>query len=169
MVGQCSICSIPRYERTHGSNDVNGKGAMYSASGKQKWKPQSLTEAELVGVHTNYPFDFLRERSHQPIERTTKILSTNTTNLKYYLAMEPDLTKQKFGMWTNDYERGVFPEKYPYGQFNSGDDVQSFAGAAWYSFVSHVVYRKTVLKSFNGHYRANSCGISYDILRTCDM
>ena len=50
-----------------------GKDAMYSASGKEKWKTQSLTEAELVGVHTNYPFDFLQERSHQPIEHMTKI------------------------------------------------------------------------------------------------
>ena len=40
--------------------------------------------------------------------------------------------------------------------YNSGDDVQSYAGAAWLPFVSEIRYKTNALRNYNGYYIGNS-------------
>jgi hypothetical protein len=85
---------------------------------------------------TNYPLEFLQREGR--------------------MDLSPDLSQHHFAMWGYDF--GSIPGlgEYTAGKFNSGEDVQSFASVTWYPFVSDVVDKKVALKTFDGHYVANS-------------
>ena len=92
-----------------------------------------MGESDLWG--TNFPFGFLQEKDDQP------------------LALAPDMNTEQFAMYgfhfNNDHD------KYPTGRYNSGEDIQSMAGLAWYPFLTEVRNKNTALVNYTGYFVAN--------------
>ena len=112
--------------RTWGANIQHCDSSMY----------QDYDPYQLHFNMTNYPLEFLQREGR--------------------MVLAPDLSQHHFAMWGYDF--GSIPGlgEYTAGKFNSGEDVQSFASVTWYPFVSDVVDKKVALKTFDGHYVANS-------------
>lgn len=87
---------------------------------------------------THFPYEFFND---DPV-------SVNST---LSLAPRVMLTTEKFAMW---YNGDISKDDCKY--YNSGEDVQSFAGAAWLPFISELRKKKDVLRNYNGYYIGNA-------------
>ena len=88
---------------------------------------------------TNFPYVFFNDG---PVSEESNSLS---------LAPKAMLTTEKFAVW------GVGDiEKDNCRHYNSGEDVQSYAGAAWLPFISELRNKFNALHNFNGYYIANA-------------
>jgi len=88
---------------------------------------------------THFPFEFFND---DPVSANSNSLS---------LAPRVMLTTEKFTMW---YNGDISKERCKY--YNSGEDVQSFAGAAWLPFISELRKKRDVLRNYNGYYIGNA-------------
>ena len=86
---------------------------------------------------TNFPFELLSDRSrsteHEPLA----------------LAPREIMLAEKFAMWGAQQIASC-------KGYNSGEDVQSYAGAAWLPYISEVRNKLQALRNFNGYYIGNS-------------
>jgi hypothetical protein len=75
------------------------------------------------------------------------------------LSLAPDLNSETFANYGVIYgTEGDWYEArdFPKGRYNSGEDVQSFAGATWYPFLSEVRPKRVALVNYTGYYVANA-------------
>eukprot|EP00554_Chaetoceros_debilis_P003067 CAMPEP_0194086570 /NCGR_PEP_ID=MMETSP0149-20130528/21613_1 /TAXON_ID=122233 /ORGANISM="Chaetoceros debilis, Strain MM31A-1" /LENGTH=1080 /DNA_ID=CAMNT_0038769683 /DNA_START=479 /DNA_END=3721 /DNA_ORIENTATION=+ len=88
---------------------------------------------------TNFPFELFNDG---PVSEENNSLS---------LAPRVMLTTEKFAMWgVEDIPKSMCKH------FNSGEDVQSYAGAAWLPFISEIRDKLNALRNYNGYYIGNA-------------
>lgn len=90
------------------------------------------------------------------MQKTTKI-GVNATGAHNYpsLPLAPDMNTENFAT----YGAFQFPDplKYPKGYYNSGEDIQSLAGAGWFPFLSSINDKYDPLKNNYTGYYMNNC------------
>jgi len=90
---------------------------------------------------TNYPYPLLEG------------LEDEGGNTEFSLAPREILTTEKFAMWGwLDLPESEMVK----GRYNSGEDVQSYAGASWLPFISEIRPKEEALLNYTGYYIGNA-------------
>jgi len=110
-------------------------------NGEQSWSASTESRGKSDLSISKFPYPLL---SHQDKGSISKDV----------LSLAPDMTSEEFatyGPWN------VSTDLRLSGRYNSGEDIQSLAGAGWYPFVSSVREKENpYLNNYSGHYIANS-------------
>lgn len=89
---------------------------------------------------TNYPLSFMKDITKDTEEDSLKMddVTTNSEN---------------FAIWGNE---DLPMKEMQSGRYNSGEDVQSYAGSGWLPFVSEIRFKQKAILNYTGYYIGNA-------------
>ena len=82
-------------------------------------------------------------------------INSITTDVDHcFLSMHDiTMTAEKFAMWGHE---DLPAENMAAGRYNSGEDVQSYAGAGWLPFISEIRFKDNAILNYTGYFIANA-------------